>query len=386
MVHRFLVMIPLHKFEIIDTYNTKKNTKYTVYRSIVQNRKNAPRALNMTEQELPPITLSLNYISGIDKIIYTDNVSSTLNDINQINKGNRLSMNKQTSNLYAMNAKYNKSSYSLYRQLSPRYDDESEQHTEVTQESPYSDYQSQSMYQDFETEERSADCTSEDPRYHNKFVDINSSKYIYKEVEDDEDSVNDIYRNQYHVTLLLNATDYLITPEILYYLCTLYVCSRIVDESSLQVRCKSQISEIFNDKQLNQTKNYIITVAPNVYSTSSPTSTEPEESVETMDMNNKLESNTKKDTLLKINVTMNSVSVISKVSEIIDNVTNTFTLSIEKGQFKFTKRTNLLPYVYREYQWLQKQINVDISNIQINDCNVNNKTMYSGMDCSEKNN
>ena len=35
MVHRFLVMIPLHKFEIIDTYNTKKNTKYTVYRSIV---------------------------------------------------------------------------------------------------------------------------------------------------------------------------------------------------------------------------------------------------------------------------------------------------------------------------------------------------------------
>ncbi len=89
-----------------------------------------------------------------------------------------------------------------------------------------------------------------------------------------------------------------------------------------------------------------------MYSTSSPTSTEPEESVETMDMNNKLESNTKKDTLLKINVTMNSVSVISKVSEIIDNVTNTFTLSIEKGQFKFTKRTNLLPYVYREYQWL----------------------------------
>ena len=87
-----------------------------------------------------------------------------------------------------------------------------------------------------------------------------------------------------------------------------------------------------------------------MYSTSSPTSTEPEESVETMDMNNKLESNTKKDTLLKINVTMNSVSVISKVSEIIDNVTNTFTLSIEKGQFKFTKRTNLLPYVYREYQ------------------------------------
>ena len=187
----------------------------------------------MTEQELPPITLSLNYISGIDKIIYTDNVSSTLNDINQINKGNRLSMNKQTSNLYAMNAKYNKSSYSLYRQLSPRYDDESEQHTEVTQESPYSDYQSQSMYQDFETEERSADCTSEDPQYHNKFVDIDSNKYIYKEVEDDEDSVNDIYRNQYHVTLLLNTTDYLITPEILYYLCTLYVCSRIVDESSL---------------------------------------------------------------------------------------------------------------------------------------------------------
>ena len=71
-----------------------------------------------------------------------------------------------------------------------------------------------------------------------------------------------------------------------------------------------------------------------------------------MNMNSKLESNTKKDTLLKINVTMNSVSVISKVSEIIDNVTNTFTLSIEKGQFKFTKRTNLLPYVYREYQWL----------------------------------
>ena len=102
-------------------------------------------------------------------------------------------------------------------------------------------------------------------------------------------------------------------------------------------------------------------------------------------MNNKLESNTKKDTLLKINVTMNSVSVISKVSEIIDNVTNTFTLSIEKGQFKFTKRTNLLPYVYREYQWLQKQINVDISNIQINDCNVNNKTMYSRIDCSDNN-